>query len=176
VPNRRIATHFQLSEASVRRHAQKHLPEKLAEASKAEEILQADRLLTEEQEDRQVIRDLFKKASTPEPKGTEKSFVLQCRREVRGSTELLFKATGAWRERLGLDVSGGLTTKVEQEEADSIRFIEERRRNLLQRSQHLHGMRKGKRSACSSVRALTRYRVATALKMITTKTAMKPVR
>jgi hypothetical protein len=44
VGNRRIAAQYGLSEASVRRHRQ-HVPEILANASRAEEVAQADSLL-----------------------------------------------------------------------------------------------------------------------------------
>lgn len=127
---RTVADRFELSETALKRHAANHIPDFLAKSRDAEEVLQADRLLAEEQEDRELVRERFKKLSATEPKGSDKGFWLQCRREVKGSTELLLRATGAWRERLGLDVSGGLTATVEQKEADSIRFIEERHPEL----------------------------------------------
>ena len=43
-PKRRVATQYHLSEASVRRHAEAHLPALLARAASAAEVIRADDL------------------------------------------------------------------------------------------------------------------------------------
>src|SRR5687768_384044 len=48
--NRRIATLCDASEASVRRHKANHLPAKLAEAEEAQEVAEANSLLTQARE------------------------------------------------------------------------------------------------------------------------------
>ncbi len=131
---RTLAARFSISQTALKRHASKHIPELLSKASEAEEVLQADVLLAETATDRQKVRELFTLAASSKYEGEDeelakkairgdRSFMVQASREARGYTELLLKASGAWKERMNLDISGSL--KVEQEEADSIRFIKE---------------------------------------------------
>jgi hypothetical protein len=44
-PNRRIATRFRITESSLRRHLESHLPQALVKAEEAREVTQADSLL-----------------------------------------------------------------------------------------------------------------------------------
>jgi hypothetical protein len=127
---RTIADRFGISETALKRHAENHIPVFLAEASKAEEVLQADRLLAEEVEDRALVRGKFKQLSSPQLKGTDKAFWLQCRREVSRSTELLLRASGEWREKQAVELSGKVTTEAEQIDTAVLAFVEQKHPEL----------------------------------------------
>jgi hypothetical protein len=86
--NRRIAAHYDLSEQSIRRHRQ-HIPQMLAQASRAEEVAQADSLL-----DR--LEDLQRRteAVLEEVEGTGNYLAtLGAIREMRRNLELIGEVT-----------------------------------------------------------------------------------
>jgi hypothetical protein len=88
VANRRIAAQYDLSEQAIRRHRE-HIPEMLAQASRAEEVAQADSLL-----DR--LEDLQRRteAVLDEVEGTGNHFAtLGAIREMRRNLELIGEVT-----------------------------------------------------------------------------------
>ena len=129
VPFRNISERFGIGVASLKRHRDLHIPQELATAHHAEKVLQADVLLAEEEEDRALVRGKFKQLSGPQLKGTDKAFWLQCRREVRSSSGLLLKASGLWKEKQSVELSGQVAT-AEQEDSAAIAFIEKRHPEL----------------------------------------------
>jgi len=99
-PNRRIASHYDVTERAVRNHKANHLPTKLVMAQSAEEVAQADDLLEQ-------VRDLQAKAlgilSKAEEAG-ELRTALSAIREARGNLELLAKLLGELDERPQLNI------------------------------------------------------------------------
>ena len=99
-PNRRIASHRDVSERAVRNHKANHLPETLVKANDAEEVAQADDLLAQ-------VRDLQAKAlgilNKAEEAG-ELRTALGAIREARGNLELLAKLLGELDERPQVNV------------------------------------------------------------------------
>ena len=92
---RRIASLCDVSEASVRRHAAKHLPEALAAAVDAERAANGDDLLNQ-------VRDLQRRAvailDRAETEGDHR-VALAAIREARGCLELLGRLAGELQER-----------------------------------------------------------------------------
>ena len=91
-PNTKIATIFAVSEASIRRHKREHLPQELAKAQEASEVVQAD--------------SLFEQAKKLE----EKAWSLLCRAENEGDLRAAFQGIRACKDSLELfaRVSGQL--------------------------------------------------------------------
>jgi hypothetical protein len=93
--NRRIAAHYGLSEAAVRRHRAEHIPQLLVKASQAVDVAEADDLLDE-------VRDLHRRAyavlDAAEQTG-ELRTALAAIREARGNLELLARLLGELDER-----------------------------------------------------------------------------
>src|SRR5215212_4881750 len=93
--NRSVASLYDVSEASVRRHKSNHLPAKLAKAQEAEEVSRADDLLRQ-------LRALQSKTLTillrAEGAGDLRT-ALSAAREARGNVELLAKLSGELDER-----------------------------------------------------------------------------
>jgi hypothetical protein len=88
--NRRIATHYGLSEAAVRRHRAEHIPQLLLQSSQALEVAEADDLLAEVRElQRRAYTVLDAAEQTGEPRTA-----LAAIREARGNLELLAKLLG----------------------------------------------------------------------------------
>jgi hypothetical protein len=95
MPNRRIATQYSLSEASVRRHHDSHLPATLSKAREAEEVSRADDLLEKVQSLQSRTLAILDKA---EGAGHLRT-ALGAIREARGNVELLAKLLGQLDER-----------------------------------------------------------------------------
>ena len=94
-PNRRIAAHYTVSEQAVRRHKADHLPAHLVKAREAEEIAEADELLSQ-------VRTLQARALTILDKAEgagDLRAALGAIREARGNLELLAKLLGELDER-----------------------------------------------------------------------------
>ena len=87
---RNIAKRFQLSLASVYRHACEHLPERLAKAQKAREIADADSLLAEARTLQKATLHILGTAM----RGGDHRTALGAVREARGNLELLGKLLG----------------------------------------------------------------------------------
>jgi hypothetical protein len=94
-PNRRIATQYAFSEASVRRHRAKHIPKQLAQAVEAEELSQADKLLAEVKRRHSLALAMLVKAGNAGDLRTALAGV----REARGCLELEAKIRGQLDER-----------------------------------------------------------------------------
>jgi hypothetical protein len=94
-PNRRIATQHSLSEASVRRHHDGHLPSTLLKAKEVEEVARADDLLAEVRS--LQARTLAILEAAEETK--ELRTALGAIREARSNLELLAKLAGDLDER-----------------------------------------------------------------------------
>ena len=97
---RRIASLCDVSEASVRRHAAKHLPEALAVAVDAERVANGDDLLNQ-------VRDLQRRAvailGRAEEEGDHR-VALGAIREARGCLELLGRLAGELQDRQTVNV------------------------------------------------------------------------
>ena len=97
---RRIASLCDVSEASVRRHAAKHLPEAMAAAVDAKRVANGDDLLRQ-------VRDLQRRAvailERAEEEG-EHRVALAAIREARGCLELLGRLAGELQERQTVNV------------------------------------------------------------------------
>jgi hypothetical protein len=94
-PNRRIASHHDVTERAVRNHKANHLPAELAKAQQAEEVSKADGLLEQ-------VRALQERAIAILDKAEEAGELrtaLGAIREVRGNLELLAKLLGELDER-----------------------------------------------------------------------------
>jgi hypothetical protein len=95
IPNRRIASHHDVTERAVRNHKAGHLPAALAKAQEAEEVAKADDLLSD-------VRGLQGRAlgilDKAEGAG-ELRTALGAIREARGNLELLAKLLGELDER-----------------------------------------------------------------------------
>jgi len=97
---RRIASQCDVSEASVRRHAAKHLPEALAAAVDAERVANGDDLLRQ-------VRDLQRRAVAILERAEEEGdhrVALAAIREARGCLELLGRLAGELQERQTVNV------------------------------------------------------------------------
>lgn len=94
-PNRRIASHHDITERAVRNHKAGHLPAALSKAKGAEEIADADDLLSQ-------VKDLQTRALSILDKAEgagELRTALGAIREARGNLELLAKLLGELDER-----------------------------------------------------------------------------
>ena len=99
-PNRRIASHYDVTERAVRNHKANHLPTKLIMAQAAEEVAQADDLLEQ-------VRDLQARtlAILEAAEGSrEHRTALAAIREARSNLELLAKLLGELDERPQLNI------------------------------------------------------------------------
>ena len=97
---RRIASISDVSEASVRRHAAKHLPEALAVAVDAERVANGDDLLNQ-------VRDLQRRAVAILERAEEDGdhrVALGAIREARGCLELLGRLAGELQDRQSVNV------------------------------------------------------------------------
>lgn len=93
--NRRVASHHDVTERAVRNHKAGHLPTALVKAREAEEIADADDLLSQ-------VKDLQARALTVLDKAEEAGELrtaLGAIREARGNLELLAKLLGELDER-----------------------------------------------------------------------------
>jgi hypothetical protein len=101
--NRAVASLYDVSEASVRRHKANHLPAKLVMAAKAEEVAQADDLLEQVRNLQARTLAILEAAEHTHQHRTALSAI----REARGNLELLAKLLGELDERpvLNLHVS-----------------------------------------------------------------------
>ena len=93
-PIRAIARRFGLSKDSIRRHAQNHLPAKLAKATEAQEVAEANALLTQVQ----LLRDRALAILDKAERAQDLRVALQAIREARGCVELLAKLVGELSE------------------------------------------------------------------------------
>lgn len=100
IPNRRIATQYSLSEASVRRHHHSHLPVTLVKAHEVEEVARADELLGRVETLQARTLAILEAA---EETG-ELRTALAAIREARGNVELLAKLLGELDERPQVNV------------------------------------------------------------------------
>jgi hypothetical protein len=99
-PFRNIAERFGTSAAALHRHKADHLPVKLTKAREAEEVAQADDLLSQ-------VRDLHARALAILDKAEaagELRTALSAIREARGNLELLAKLLGELDERPQVNV------------------------------------------------------------------------
>lgn len=99
-PNRRIAAHYRLAEASVRRHAKNHLPERLSLAQEATNVANADGLLRQLEQLQHRTLGILTEAETAGDLGT----ALRAIREARGNFELLARLVGELDERPQVNV------------------------------------------------------------------------
>jgi hypothetical protein len=99
-PNRRIATQYSLSEASVRRHHDSHLPATLSKAHEAEEVARADELLGRVESLQARTLAVLEAAEETGDLRTALSAI----REARNNLELLAKLLGELDERPQLNV------------------------------------------------------------------------
>ncbi len=90
VPNRRIAAQWGLSETSVRRHADSHLPASLAQGKRADDAASADTLLDRLEELRSRAMRLLDQAEAAGDYRTALSGI----REARGCLETLAEVQG----------------------------------------------------------------------------------
>ena len=88
--NRSIASLFDVSEASVRRHKANHLPAKLVMAQKAAEVVQADNLLEQLRDLQQSTLNILAEAE----QAKQYRIALGAIREARGNLELLATLLG----------------------------------------------------------------------------------
>jgi hypothetical protein len=93
--NRSVASLYDVSEASVRRHKSNHLPAKLVMADKASEVAEADNLLDQVQHLQQSTLDILAEAEQSKQYRTALSAI----REARSNQELLAKLLGELDER-----------------------------------------------------------------------------
>ena len=98
--NRSIASLFDVSEASVRRHKANHLPAKLLMAQKAAEVVQADNLLEQLRDLQQSTLKILAEAEQAKQYRT----ALGAIREARGNLELLAKLLGELDDRPTVNV------------------------------------------------------------------------
>jgi hypothetical protein len=96
-PNRRVATRFRITESSLRRHMESHVPRALAVAAEARELARADTLAGQ-------VRDLQAHANrlraTAERDGDVRA-ALMAVKTLADLVELLLKAQTADREHSG---------------------------------------------------------------------------
>ena len=95
--NRMVATQYSLSEAGVRRHREKHLPEILVRAQDAAEITRGDTLLEQ-------LVTLCTKANAILTAPENQRTALAAVREVRSTLELIGKVSGELANRHEVDV------------------------------------------------------------------------
>jgi hypothetical protein len=95
MPNRRIATQYSLSEASVRRHHDSHLPVTLVKAQEADEVARADELLGRVESLQARTLAVLQAAEETGELRTALSAI----REARSNLELLAKLVGELDER-----------------------------------------------------------------------------
>ena len=93
--NRSVASLYDVSEASVRRHKANHLPAKLVMAQAAEEVAEADTLLDQVKGLQSRAYSILDRAE----EAGELKTALSAIREVRGNLELLAKLLGELDER-----------------------------------------------------------------------------
>ena len=93
--NRSVASLYDVSEASVRRHKANHLPAKLVLAERAAEVAQADDLLGQMQDLQQRTLAILEGAESTKQHRTALSAI----REARSNLELLAKLLGELDER-----------------------------------------------------------------------------
>ena len=98
--NSSIASLYDVSEASVRRHKANHLPAKLVMAEKAAEVLQADNLLEQLRDLQQSTLNILAEAEQAKQYRTALSAI----REARGNLELLAKLLGELDDRPQVNV------------------------------------------------------------------------
>lgn len=89
-PNRRIAAQWSLSETAVRRHKKDHIPKKVAKATEAREVVQADNLLDQVRALLSTAQSLTQRAESSGDLRTALAGV----REIRGTLELMAKIMG----------------------------------------------------------------------------------
>jgi hypothetical protein len=100
MPNRRIATQYSLSEASVRRHHDSHLPAALSKAHEVEVVARADDLLGRVESLQTRTLAVLEAAE----ENGELRTALAAIREARGNLELLAKLLGELDERPQVNV------------------------------------------------------------------------
>jgi hypothetical protein len=98
--NRSVASLYDVSEASVRRHKANHLPAKLVMAEKAAEVVQADNLLEQVRDLQQSTLNILAEAEQAKQYRTALSAI----REARGNLELLAKLLGELDDRPQVNV------------------------------------------------------------------------
>ena len=91
--NRAIASQYELSKDSIRRHRE-HIPKLLVKASEAEGVTQADALLAEVRSLKDRTGAILDKAE----EGGELKLALSAIRELRGNLELLARLLGELTE------------------------------------------------------------------------------
>jgi hypothetical protein len=94
-PNRRIASQHDVTERAVRNHKAGHLPAVLVKAQEAEEVADADDLLSQVRDLQQRALGILDKAE----EAGELGVALRAIREARGNLELLAKLLGELDER-----------------------------------------------------------------------------
>ncbi len=99
-PKRAIASRYDLTAASVKRHARRHLPRALALATQAARVADADNLI-------ERVQAMERRARAYEAQAASAGNVrvaLLALREQRAAAELLGRVTGELREHIDLDV------------------------------------------------------------------------
>jgi hypothetical protein len=98
--NRRIAAQYGLTEASVRRHKEEHVPAKIAKAKKAQTVADADDLLHQAGALRTKAMSLLLKAEAAGDYRTALAGI----REARGCLELLARLMGELNDQANINV------------------------------------------------------------------------
>jgi hypothetical protein len=94
-PNRRIASHHDVTERAVRNHKANHLPETLAKAQEAEEVAEAEELLGQVRDLQERTLAILEAAESTKQHRT----ALAAIREARSNLELLAKLLGELEDR-----------------------------------------------------------------------------
>lgn len=94
VPNRRIASQYDVSERAVRNHKANHLPATLAKSQDAQEVAEADDLLAQVQDLQARTLSILAAAEETRQHRTALSAI----REARSNLELLAKLVGELEE------------------------------------------------------------------------------
>jgi hypothetical protein len=126
--NRRIAAHYNLSEQAIRRHAE-HIPKLLLQASRANEILEADKFLDRVLEHLDRGRGLEERAGDGGDIKTE----IDAHGSVRGDLRLLGEAIGkiVSAATVNLILMNPTWMKLEQVVVDSLEPYPEARASVL---------------------------------------------
>lgn len=99
-PNRRVASQYDVSEASVRRHRE-HIPKLLVEAAQTEEIIDADNLLGDLRGIQERTLAILEAAEATHEHRTALSAI----REARSNLELLARLLGELDDRPQVNVT-----------------------------------------------------------------------
>jgi hypothetical protein len=107
-PNRRIASRYGVSEASIRRHRVAHLPQKLVKAQAAKEVAQADTLLGEVRTAKGRSERLYAAAEDILERALKAADLRTALRAIAGAVDVMREA------RAHLELKGEITGELGQ--------------------------------------------------------------